>query len=93
MSAYKNTLTNLLTALFWEAPYKLPGGSPTRAVNALRNPCDPIFGRAHMLFGNSTVQCHGRIYATMCTPEGHKKGRLNLELALSALSHRHAEVG
>ena len=50
MSAYKNTVTNLLTALFWEAPCKLPGGLPKRAVNALRNLCDPIFVHGHILY-------------------------------------------
>ena len=48
MSAYKNTVTNLLTAIFLVSPCKLPGDSQKRAAKALRNSSDPIFVRAHI---------------------------------------------
>ena len=53
MSEYKNTVTNLLTALFGEPPVNYQGGSPKRAVNALRKYCDAIFVPAHMF-----TACH-----------------------------------
>ena len=48
MSEYKNTVTNLLTALFGEPPVNYQGGSPKRAVNALRKYCDAIVVPAHI---------------------------------------------
>ena len=58
MSEYKNTVTNLLTALFGEPPVNYQGGSPKRAVNALRKYCDAIFVPAHM----STVKNAAEVY-------------------------------
>lgn len=48
MSAYKNSFTKPTNRPIWDSPWKLPGGIPKTADNALRSPCDRIFERAHI---------------------------------------------